>query len=198
MKRILLFIAMFISTIAFSQTIFEKGFFHLVNLVRTNPKLVSSLIQNESKWELSWIDQDSLKNVISILSKLPARDSLVFDTTMYNIMGDNHGQLCSMNRVSTTIEIGDNPSKKVRIDTITGVTHNYNFLRKYGYAEISSPYKDDPFVCLVTFLVDRGNWDEKSKTHKPHLDIIIGKYTKTAVRVNVTEIGTSHLFQDFE
>jgi hypothetical protein len=196
MKRILLFITLFVSTTLFAQTKFEKDFFHLTNLVRTNPKFVASLIKNESNKILSNFNKDSLDNVICILNKLQPIDSLVFDTILYENMKDNFGALSDNIKITTTFNIGTNYGVVKDTTKVKSITHDNVFLGKYGYGENITSFNKDPLVCLVYFLIDRGWW-VKSDTHKPHFDNIIGKYKKTAVRVNVGADGVLHLFQDF-
>ena len=72
MKRVILFITLFFTTLSFAQTKFEKDFFHLTNLVRCNPKYVATLIQKE--YNQIRFDKDSLKVVIDILNKFILSD----------------------------------------------------------------------------------------------------------------------------
>lgn len=173
MKNILFFLFTFSILFVSCQTKFEKDFFNLTNLVRTNPKLVASLIQKSDE-ELLEFNPDSIENVIAILNRLPAIDSLTFDSVIYENMKYNHGKLVNNVLYATTISFGSSSSKKVDTINIKSVFHDSNFLEKYGYGEIIGRYSKGinyingwglptPLASLVEFLIDKNNWIDNYK-----------------------------------
>lgn len=200
MKRILLFITLFFTTISFAQTKFEKDVFDYTNMVRTNPKGFAKLIQNDSS-VLKIFGKDSIQSVVKILNNLDLVSELVFDETIYENMSEDT-ILIIPSKIDTTNKYIKKDGAVTRFGYTLSITqpslsHNNNYIKKYNYSETLTMESTNPLLSVVSLLVDRGWYNPKSKTHKPHFDNIINiDHTKGAVKVFDT-IGGKVVAQNF-
>ena len=156
MKYLLIFLLL--PTILFSQEIDEMEFFHEINLVRTNPKLYASILEEMiQEWKGAYDASffNSAEEAIYILRHTKPMDSLTYDFDIREQL-NNHNGIDSTNY---------------------SVRHDINCISKYQFVAENISFGRTARKAVIYLLIDH---EVEDRAHR--LAILNSTYKFTAVR----------------
>lgn len=169
----LLFIFILFTSNIFSQSIDEKSVIAEINLVRTNPKLYKTYIEDyykKHKILLKFSGMSScVSEAINVLDTIRYKKPMLFDSSLYMALMDHNG-------IDTNqfVVKHDNISKRI-------INHSKKF-SYFGENIILSSYKElninkSPRECVIEFIVD---YKVNSRGHRKN--ILSDSFSSIAVR----------------